>query len=274
MVRVGVLLVVALGLMLALLSLDKEEIASFLAGGAEPAQGPSQGTVQPPQAPVAREVSLQTDLYSFDYTYPAQAAAIPGLRDLLERRMEESRVKLEAEARESRKDARANNYPFQPHYLDLGWQVSADLPGWLGLMAAVQSYGGGAHPNHHFDALVWERRAGRVLDPLDLFVSAEALDAAVHKRYCAALDQERAERREESIAQVREDEMWKCPGVAELTIVLESRGAKAFDHLLLLAAPYVAGPYVEGSYETGLTVDDAVIAAVRPEFREAFRVAR
>ena len=272
MSRIGVLMVVALGLVLILLSVERTGFERFLAGGSKSAQAP--GSAPVPPAPVAREVSLKTGLYSFDYAYPVQAAAIPGLRDLLDARIEEAKARLEAEATASRKDARANSYPFQPHYLDLGWQVAADLPGWLSLHASVQTYGGGAHPNQGFEALLWDRRQVRALAPLDLFVSGQALDAALRQRYCDALDKERAERREESIEQVRQDTIWQCPGVADLTIVLEAKGGKAFDHIGLLAAPYVAGSYAEGSYETGLAVDGAVIDAVKPEYREAFRAAR
>jgi len=70
------------------------------------------------------------------------------------------------------------------------------------------------------------------------------------------------------------DDMWRCPGVADLTIVLGSKSGKAFDHIMLLAAPYVAGPYVEGSYDTELAVDKAMLEAVKPEYRKAFAVSR
>jgi hypothetical protein len=268
MSRIVVLLVLALGLAVALFSIDRAAIADFLAG---PEASEDSQAIKPP-APIAREVALQTDLYSFDYVYPVQAAAIPGLAGLLDKRIEEAKARIEAEAKEARKEAKTNNYPFQPHYFDLGWSVAGDLPAWLSLQAGVQTYGGGAHPNQHFDTLLWDRKQGRALAPLELFTSVEVLDAALHTRYCNALDKERAERREVSIAEVRQDDIWECPGVADLTLVLESKGGKGFDHVVLLAAPYVAGPYVEGSYATELAVDKAVVAAVKPEYRSAFAI--
>ena len=273
MLRIGALLAVVLGLVVAMISFDKADVAHFLAGTPEPApaSAPS-GAV--PAAPTERQLSLESDLYSFDYAYPVQAAAIPALRDLLERKIAGDKARVEAEATQSRKDAKANGFPFQPHYFDLGWQASADLPGWLSLQAGIQTYGGGAHPNHDFDSLAWDKRTGKAHAPLELFVSAEALDAAVHERYCAGLDKERAERRQESIEQVRKDEMWECPGVKDLVIVLQSTGGEGFDQLALFAGPYVAGPYVEGSYIVEVAVDASVLRAVRPEYREAFRPAR
>jgi len=277
MSRSGVLLIVIVCLAVALVTLGRDGMTRFLAGSFAPAAAPGEATdvAKPSPPPTERKESVETDhLYSFDYTYPPQAAAIPGLRADLERRITESKAKLEAEAKESRKEAKEGGYPFQPHYFDLAWTVAADLPDWLSLEASVQTYGGGAHPNHDFASLVWDRKAGRALDPLDLFVSADALDAALHVRYCAALDKERAERREQSIEEVRHDDIWACPGVADLALVLESKEGKGFDTLSLLAAPYIAGPYVEGSYETELPVDKAVLDAVRPEYREAFRAGR
>ncbi|MDG2004615.1 MAG: DUF4163 domain-containing protein [Novosphingobium sp.] len=273
MFRIGALLIAALGLAVAMLTLSQDDVSHFLAGSPESEPVAVQKLASPPE-PKEREVSVESELYSFDYVYPAQAAAIPELGELLERKIVQDKARVEAEATESRKDAKANGFPFQPHYFDLGWRTSADLPGWLGLQAAVQTYGGGAHPNHDFDSLVWDRRTGKAHAPLELFVSAEALDRAVHQRYCAALDKERAERRDQSVEQVRKDGMWECPGVSELVIALESSGGKGFDKIVLLAAPYIAGPYVEGSYVTEVAVDGPVLAAVRPEYREAFRKPR
>jgi len=281
MFRIAALLVGVFALAAALLALNGHDMADMLGGAgdsapvsksAAPAPSPDGSSAAP--AIAAREVSQKTDLFSFSYSYPAQAAAIPALAAVFDQRVEDSRAKREAEAKESRKDAKANGYPFQPHYFEAGWTVSADLPRWLALGTSIQTYGGGAHPNHDFASLVWDRKAGRALDPLDLFVSADALDAALHVRYCAALDKERAERREQSIEEVRHDDIWACPGVADLALVLESKEGKGFDTLSLLAAPYIAGPYVEGSYETELPVDKAVLDAVRPEYREAFRAGR
>jgi hypothetical protein len=103
-----------------------------------------------------------------------------------------------------------------------------------------------------------------------MFISPEELNEAVHERYCDELDKERAKRREQSVEQVRKDMMWECPQVSDLVIELESKGGKGFDHLALLAAPYVAGAYVEGSYTVELPVDRSVLDAVKPLYREAF----
>jgi hypothetical protein len=149
-----------------------------------------------------------------------------------------------------------------------------DLLGWLSIQADIQTYGGGAHPNHNFDSLVWDKRAGRALSPLEPFTSAKVLDGAVHQRFCDALDNERAERREETVEQVRSDETGKCPGVSELVIVLQASGGKGFDHLLPFAISYAAGSYVEGSYVAEVAVDAAVLGAVKPEYRTAFRASR
>lgn len=136
MLRIGALLVVVLGLVVAMVSFDRADITHFLAGA--PGQAPDPvPTGAVPAAPTERQLSLESDLYSFDYAYPAQAAAIPALGDLLERKIARGKATVAAEATQSRKDAKANGFPFQPHYFDLVWQASADLPGWLSLQAGI-----------------------------------------------------------------------------------------------------------------------------------------
>ena len=53
-------------------------------------------------------------------------------------------------------------------------------------------------------------------------------------------------------------------------MILGSSNGKAFDRIGILVAPYEAGPYAEGDYEITLPVTDAVIAAVKPEYRPSF----
>ncbi len=45
---------------------------------------------------------------------------------------------------------------------------------------------------------------------------------------------------------------------------------RTFTRLTLYAGPYVAGPYAEGAYEVNVNMDAAVLATIKPQFREAF----
>lgn len=58
--------------------------------------------------------------------------------------------------------------------------------------------------------------------------------------------------------------------MAETTLILGSSDGERIDRIGLLVGPYVAGPYAEGTYDLTLPVTPAIVAAVRPEWREAF----
>lgn len=228
--------------------------------------------VLPP--PTAGEVRLSNDLVEFQYSYPSEAAAIPSLKAWLDEDLAKRRVALMADARAARADAQANDYPFRPYGLGHDWQVVTQLSGWLSLSATVYSDTGGAHPNHWFDALLWDKNAEARRDALDLFVSKAGFSDALRRPFCAALDKERAERRGAPVDPASGDGFDECIDPAEQTVILGSSNRLAFDRIGILVSPYAAGPYAEGSYEITLPVTARVMAALRPQYRSAFAIAR
>jgi hypothetical protein len=145
--------------------------------------------------------------------------------------------------------------------------VVANLPRFLSLSASLYEYGGGAHGDSAFDALVWDREAKQALDPKAMFTSPAALQAALGAPWCKALKAERAKRLGPDYA---DDGFFECPAIADLTVLLGSSDRKSFNRIGLLAAPYVAGSYAEGAYEVTLPVTPSVMAAVKPAYRAAF----
>lgn len=223
-----------------------------------------------PTVPVAREVDEETDDYLFGYTYPLEAAEIPELAALLDKRLDESRKGLASGAAAARKQAADNGFPYNKHSVQTEWQVVADLPEWLSLSAQVNSYEGGAHGNYGFDALVWDKEKGQPHEAIDLFASAAALEKALGPKLCRALNAERAKRRGGPVPKNSTDEFDKCVPVSDATVQVGSAGRRKFDRIGVQFGPYVAGPYAEGAYELNFPVDGAVLAAVKPEFRDAF----
>ncbi len=223
-------------------------------------------------APVggARQISEETDTFLFEYSYPAEAGEIPGLAAWLDRRLDRQRASLAREAADGREQARDNGFPFNKYSSGTAWKVVADLPGWLSLSANLDSYQGGAHPNYGFDALVWDRENDRALEPVAFFTSAQSLDAALGERLCEALNAERAERRGAPVAEGSGDDFDACIKPDETNLLLGSSNGRHFDRVGIQIAPYLAGPYAEGSYEFTFTVDDGLLAIVRPEYRAAF----
>lgn len=208
----------------------------------------------------------------FAYNWPAEVSAIPELAEQLiaerDAALAEQRTDFEEALREFA-DGECTACTNRDYAKD--WAVVADLPRFLSLSASLYVYGGGAHGNSAFDALVWDREAGEVLRARDFFVSDAAVQQAIGARWCAALQRERVKRLGEEYAS---DDFFTCPDVADLTLVLASSDNMKFDRMELLAAPYVAGAYVEGSYEITLAFDAKAIAAVKPEYRGHFAVAK
>lgn len=206
----------------------------------------------------------------FAYGWPAQVSAIPPLAAMLGAQRDEELTAQKSEWAASLAEfagedcVSCTSRGFGKH-----WQVVADLPRFLSLSAQSYVYSGGAHGNSDFDALVWDRKETRAFAPAEMFVSMAALDAAVRQDYCAALEDQRRERRGEYYA-ASDDVFGDCPGVEALTVLAGSSNGRKFDRIGLLAAPYVAGAYAEGPYEVTLPVTAQIIAAVRPEYRGAF----
>jgi hypothetical protein len=228
--------------------------------------------VAAPPAPPGRAVEEKTALYDFAYAYPAQAGAIPALKTRLDADLAKQRAKLAAQAREGQAEAKKGGFPFNPYDWSQTWQVVADLPGWLSLSASYGSYSGGAHGMSWSGAMLWDRKANVPRNPLDLFTSKAALANAIRVPFCAALDKQRAEKRGEPVNRNSGDEFDKCIDPTAETVILGSRGKKAFDRIGILVAPYNAGPYVEGEYEVTVPVTPAVLAVVKPAFKNAFVV--
>lgn len=228
----------------------------------------------PTAAGGARTVSEQHDLYSFDYAYPAQAGAIPALKAWLDAELDRERAELVARAKMGRVEARQGGFPYNAYYRATGWDVVTDLPGWLSLSAGIESYEGGAHPNHWPATLLWDKANGKRRAPLDLFVSKQALSQAIRVDFCAAIDRQRTEKRGEKIDRTSSDMFTACIDPAEQTVILGSSNRRTFDRIGVLVAPYEAGPYVEGEYEATVPVTAAVLAAVKPEYRASFAVKR
>jgi hypothetical protein len=208
----------------------------------------------------------------FAYGWPAQVSAIPALAE----RFTAERDKVLAEQKADWDSALAE-FPGEDCVsckslsFSKEWKVVADLPRFLSLSADIYLYTGGAHGNSGFDALVWDREAGAALETRALFASEAALEDALGAGWCKAL---KAERQKRMGADFVDDGFFPCPDTTQLTVLLGSSDRKAFNRIGLIAAPYVAGSYAEGPYEVTLPVTAKVLAAVKPEYKAAFALAK
>lgn len=226
--------------------------------------------VAPPVTAEGREVEVKNDLFEYKYSYPGAAASIPALKALLDQRLAEGQSKLEASAKQDKAAAGTNDVPYHAYDSGTKWQVVANLPRWLSLSADAYAYTGGAHGMSNFDALLWDREQNVSRAAVDLFTSKAALNAAIVEPFCAALDKQRAKRREAPVNRKSGDEFDKCITPTEHTIILGSSNGRTFDRIGILVEPYAAGPYVEGTYDITVPVTARVLEAVKPQFRGDF----
>ena len=218
----------------------------------------------------ARSVAEETDDFLFEYSYPAEAGLIPELATLLDLWLAQRREELAKDSADARREARSNGFPYNKHSYTAEWKVVAELPRWLSLSADVATYTGGAHGNYWVQGLIWDKEEEDAFDAKQFFTSPAALYEAVEERFCDSLDQERSRRREIPVEELPDNPFAECPGIDELEVLVGSSNRRTFNRLTLYAGPYVAGPYAEGAYEVNVNMDAAVLATIKPQFREAF----
>ena len=269
------------------------------AGESDPSADPGQTLAAPdaPQAPIfgdlgaptddassagdassGRSISVQNDLYQFGYSYPAAAGALPGLKAMLDADAAQQQGRTRRNAQANKDDMDKGGFPYHTNTRQMDWQVVADIPGWLSLSGKGYTFTGGAHGNTWFATILWDKQANAQRKPLDLFTSQAALSQAITTPFCAALDRQRAQKRGTAPAPATSgsgqiDEFNRCIDPTAETIILGSSNGQTFDRIGVLVPPYEAGPYVEGTYEVTLPVTDAVMAALKPQYRASFTVA-
>ena len=229
------------------------------------------GDEKPPAAASPKIVEANGDGLSFSYEWPAKAAQIAELDALMEEWSAAALAEYQGYVAEAKADAETYDYRFTPYFYGMSWELAGGAPGLLSLAGAQSTYTGGAHGNTLYEALLWDKTAKAVLAPIEVFASSDALDKAARELYCTRLSEMRAERVGREMTSGT-DIFESCPAFSELAIVMVSGGAGGFDQIHFVAAPYVAGSYAEGEYVVELTVSEAVIEAVKPEYRADFTV--
>ncbi|MDX3910374.1 MAG: DUF4163 domain-containing protein [Sphingobium sp.] len=215
-------------------------------------------------------VEEKTELLEFAYRYPKEAAAVPEIVARFADDMKRLKDAAGQTAREDRESARQNGFPFHAHSSQTTWTTKAATPLLLSLLAESYFYTGGAHGMTGYKTLVWDRTNGRETSIATMAVSEQALATAIGTRFCAALNKARAEKRGAPVTDTG-GEFDRCVDPMKQALVPVSTDGKAVDQLLVVIGPYEAGPYSEGSYEIALPVDVAMLTAIKPEYREAFK---
>ena len=209
----------------------------------------------------------------FTYEWPAQAAAIPALDVRFYTQAKKDLAEAQANAREDEKLAKEQSRDFNGHLYSMVWTTVGKTARLLSLQSQFDVFEGGAHPNHNYDALLWDRGLGREIKIQDQFVRASGFAALTSGAYCKALAKEQAKRREGEKLDL--PEFNECPKYSDLAIApVDADKDGRFDTIAFIASPYVAGPYAEGEYEIELPVTRQLIAAIKPDYRRSYEAQR
>lgn len=219
----------------------------------------------------AREVTVDSDLLEFTFSWPKEAEEVPALAARFEKRLAEVRASATAAAEEDRKERAGGGIDYNPHFHSEAWETLGQSEALLSLAADIGTFTGGAHGNSIFEAILWDRQAGREMEVADLFAQPAAAFAAMTPVYCAELDKQRAEKRQETLPLQGEGFMVDCRPLAEQVVApVDADKDGRFELLRVLIEPYNSGPYVEGTYEVDVPVTEAVRALVKEAYRESF----
>lgn len=225
-----------------------------------------------PPAPRAVTIERDSAALGFAYAWPVEAAAVPTLDRTFRAAAEKAWLEARKNVIEEQKITREEKRPFNPQSFALAWTTAGQSKRLLSLQSEKFTFTGGAHPNTNYGALLWDRALGREITVASLFATPGGLAATTRNTYCAALDAERAKRRQGIKLGGQFDE---CPKYAELAISPADRDKNGrFEALEFVASPYAAGPYAEGEYVISLPVRTALIAALQPQVRPWFEAQR
>jgi len=208
-----------------------------------------------------------TPLLDFRYSFPTQVGSDPELLAAIR----SDKAKNRADALEAAKDdaaiRRPETFPFHQHQFWRDWTISGQSGRLLCLRSQTETFTGGAHGMHTTGLMLWDKEKKRALRFADLFVSASAFWPLLEPQFCKSLAAERLQR-----VQMKGG---RCPKPEELVFIpADTTSDWRFDAIQIVADPYVAGSYAEGRYEFPLPVCDAMIAALKAEYRDSFEAQR
>lgn len=222
-----------------------------------------------PTSPFA--LDRKDDLIEFNYSWSAEASAIPALVRRLRADLETSWSAASTTAQTDRASAQAASRPFNGHQFNRRWTTAGQSSRLLSLDGQTLIFAGGASPSHGAEALLWDRRSRAELNVERLFTGGNDLEKLVHAPFCVTLAGERAKRRG---APVRAGDAFSaCPRLGELAVVpADGNANRRFDRFRLIAPNGVAGAIAEGRYDIAIPVTAALRAALRPAYRSSFEI--
>lgn len=224
----------------------------------------------------------------YRFHIPAELGYHPIAKAHVDRVSAELAEGMDMVASHDRADAKAAGLAFTPWQVALDWQVrgiNARLASMIGYatLGPRPSRRPGA-PTSKAISLLVDQKTGKYLTAMsDAF--SDGMES-VRATYCAHLDIQRIANALDADpsagtkgkppiidAEGRYLGKWQCPYMDELAIGFSGAAGAPFDRMTLVASPITAGPEEQGYYRVELALTSAMVAQIRPEYREGFRAA-
>jgi hypothetical protein len=155
-------------------------------------------------------------------------------------------------------DASKDGFPFTPYTYTITWNIAAESPNLLSIYAFEANFSGGAHPNHGYQALLWDKSKNDLVPTSALFIQGadmKPVDGFVCQQIAAA----RSKRLGEPLTQAGSG--FDCPKLLDSKLILvPSQVAGKVAALDVLYGPYEVGSYAEGDYQVRVPI--SVLAGV------------
>ncbi len=201
--------------------------------------------------------------YRFLYTYPAAAAAIPGLSRSLRKEAAEALADLRGQAGAGR-EAGAN-YPMT---YDQEWRIAANTRQLLAISAIASAYWGGSHGAERHLAVMWSKSANRRLALGELFSRPKTGLAVLSAAFCSQFT---AMRRARLAKEGEKAGPTRCPEAEQAAIVpVAGRGGGIARFRMMLGGEETQDGYAGGSYEIYVPVSTRIRALIKPRFAQSF----
>lgn len=184
-------------------------------------------------------VEAKTAALDFSYTYPDAAARIAPLRRWLESDRAWLRIRTAKMAAADRRKAAKSNFPFHRHDATRAWKVVTETPRLLSLSGETYRFTGGAHGNTALEPLVWDKAKARRIEPRAMFESSAAMQRVFGTGWCDWLKRERGRRLG---SEPGTGDIFPCPPVSDLTVLLGSTDRRAIDRIGLVAGNMSPAP--------------------------------
>jgi hypothetical protein len=205
----------------------------------------------------------QVDMFHFSYFWPEAAERDPALLAWLRSRRQRAHAQALVDERASERAARANGHELRPYYFTQSWRLAGDGGGLLSLAVVVETFANGGPPEGRVETLLWDSAEHRPVPAVEVI---GAMLPGLERRYCASLNEERADIRGDAI---RPD---PCPRLAEQVLTLEDiDGDGRFDRLLISIEPNVVAPDDDDPYTPEVDLEAADLAQVPERWRGAFQ---